>query len=120
MNASTQEPVDIDKIWVRLSTDVGVVYAGTHFAQNGIAPISLVLPRGGEYTLSVRFYLGDGPKAIASADFPIAVSSDDDSSKSSGNSRAVFFFFLGLVVVGIVGYILGKGAKTKRKNKKLK
>ena len=120
LNATTQAPIEVSKVWVRLSTEEGVVYAATHLPEHGVAPLSMILPKAGEYTLSVRFYQGDGPKSIASADFPLTVNGGAGSSGAFGNSWAVLFLFSGMVVAGIVGFIFGKAVKTVSKSKRLK
>ncbi len=114
-NASTEMPVDVDKIWLRLSTPEQVVYAGTHLPENGFAPLSIVLPKAGEYTLSVRFYKDGEAKSLASADFSLQVKGT--SSSLALGAFGVIFFLLGILAAGIIGYIIWVA---KHKRKKLK
>jgi ABC-type cobalt transport system substrate-binding protein len=120
INATLETPIDVEKVWVRISTPDRVVYAGTHLPENGFAPISLVIPEGSNYTMSVRFYEEGQARSLASADFPI----DVKGAPSQGMVGAYigFFLLLGMIVAGVIGYIIGvargsgKALNTKRKS----
>ncbi|HIJ18955.1 TPA: hypothetical protein HA372_04695 [Candidatus Woesearchaeota archaeon] len=111
-NATTKEAAETDKMWMRLSTDQGVVYAGMYLPENGVAPMSLIFPRGGEYTLAVRFYDGDNPEAVAAADIPLTVNGAAAQGSMLTNAWGVLFMAAGVLVAGVIGYVAGVAAST--------
>lgn len=111
-NATTKEAAKTDKMWMRLSTGQGVVYAGTYLPENGVAPMSLIFPRPGEYSLAVRFYDGNNPKAIAAADIPLTVNGAAARDSILSSARGVLFMVAGLLVAGVIGYVAGVAAAT--------
>jgi hypothetical protein len=110
INATLMTPIEVEKIWVRISTPERVVYAGTHLPENGFAPFSLILPEGGNYTMSVRFYEEGQIKSVASADFSIDVKGAP--SKGMVGAYVGVFLVIGMIVAGIIGYIVGVARKT--------
>ncbi len=115
LNSTTETPAQFDKVWLRLSIKGKVVYAGTHLPENGFASMSTVLPEGGAYTLSVRFYNGGQVKALAAADFPFTVDGAIGKGSMLNGKWGAAFLIAGMLIAGIIGYVIGSSAEARKR-----
>ena len=95
VDKDTEEPIDIDAVWVRISSKE-VVFAGTFQAVDGNVALTYAFPKRGEYEITARFI--DNGETIVETDFNVSVAKNKKylQKKINGTIGAV-----------IVGFILG-------------
>jgi len=100
LNLSSGEEVLYESIWVRVSQDRNVFYAGgIHRSSVGATTMLYQFPEPGVYTLSARFQ--DGVDALTEVSFEVEVGAPTDSSDSKvGGTPVLAFLVVALLSAG--------------------
>lgn len=56
VNASTNESINPEKVWVRISDEKNVLFAGTVAQENGIVAFTYIFPKAGGYEMKMQFF----------------------------------------------------------------
>ena len=59
VDESTESPLNVSSVWVRISYGKDVMFSGALDSQRGSSTFSFIFPRAGEYALDTRFMDGD-------------------------------------------------------------
>ncbi len=111
VNETTKDAANVSKVWLRVSTEDDVVFAGYFHADHGNIALSYRFPEGGNYTIDTKFY-GQGGKMLVSNSNMIYVSGREDDFW-----RDAIAFFLGGIALGILSWFLPIGKRKKEKRR---
>ncbi|MBS3084617.1 hypothetical protein J4411_01770 [Candidatus Pacearchaeota archaeon] len=56
VNETTEERINLTFIWVRISSEKEVVFAGEFYPEKGSTPFTFTFPHGGKYAIDIKFY----------------------------------------------------------------
>ena len=107
LNNTDQEIIELESIWIRISSPKEVVFAGTLKQESGNVAFTYKFPYADDYIIAAR-YNGNG-ETIAEADFNIKIK----------EPVPVYYYILGIMVILIVIFVVTKFNVLNKKLKKL-
>ena len=107
LNNTNQEIIEMESVWIRISSSKEVVFAGTLKQESGNVAFTYKFPYADDYIITARYK--DSEKAIAEADFNINVK----------ESVPVYYYVLGIIVISIIIFVVMKFNSLNKKLKKL-
>ena len=107
LNNTNQEIIELESIWVRISSPKEVVFAGTLKQESGNVAFTYKFPYADDYIIAARY--NSDRETIAEADFNIKIK----------ESVPVYYYILGIIVILIVIFVVTKFNVLNKKLKKL-
>jgi len=109
VNSTTEEPINLTSIWVRISSSKEIIFSGELSPKNASLPFTFTFPTGGNYSLDFQFK--NNQKIIEKQTFYL-----DVKDKDSVNN---IYYLVGLIILFILlffkSYYLRKKLKEKLK-----
>lgn len=98
-------------IWVRIIQDTQTIFAtGIHNQDFGGSTLLYEFPKGGEYTVNIR-YQNDG-ETLVESEFPVTIFPSEDEGIASDKKLIFIFGFLIALLFGVaLGVIIGRTTK---------
>ncbi len=123
-NKTTEEAHDITSVWLRISNEKGVLFAGRVLAEHNAAVFSYRFPEEGKHSVDVRFY--KNKEMLAEAEFELDVGESEQAPANKGKEyeeerrEEKFFWIIASALAGLgLGLIIGKNKKRRPgKNKR--
>ena len=107
LNNTNQEIIEMESVWIRISSSKEVVFAGTLKQESGNVAFTYKFPYTDDYTITARY--NDNEKTIVTTDFSIKIR----------ESVPIYYYLIGIIVMLILVFIAVKFNVLNKKLKKL-
>ena len=107
LNNTNQEVIELESVWIRISSSREVVFAGTLKQESGNAAFTYKFPYADDYIITTRY--NDNEKTIVTADFNIKIR----------ESVPIYYYLIGIIVILIIVFIAVKFNVLNKKLRKL-
>lgn len=107
VNSTTEEPINLTSIWVRISSPKEIVFSGEFFPKNASLPFTYTFPTGGNYSLDFQFK--NKEMVVEKQTFYLDV--------KDANSVETVYYIIGLVVLFLLLFLKSFYLRKKLKEK---
>lgn len=94
VNSTTEQSIDIDSTWVRISLSDNVVFAGEFVPKKGSVAFTYTFPKSGNYTIDIKFY--NGEYLVEEQDFSVSVE----------KNRNYGYIAIGIIFITILFFVI--------------
>jgi len=107
INSTTEEPINLTSILVRISSSKEIIFSGELFPKNASLPFTFTFPKGENYSLD--FHFKNNQKIIEKQTFYIQV--------KDVNSVDTLYYIIGLIVLFLLLFLKSFYLRKKLKEK---
>ena len=107
VNETTEESINATSMWLRISNEQDVVFAGIMALDQGGSSFTYVFPSGGKYTITAQFR--DGEHIIAQTDYELEVQETANTTPNQTRS-----YIIALVIIVLIAILYTRYSQKKK------